>query len=65
MNKTILFIVMLLAMSACKVSFQKARVSTVRNNVCKALRGKVVLYAVFVDSEHTHPWTEYDINSTK
>ena len=50
---------------SCRVSFQKTRVSTVRNNVCKALRGKVVLYAVFVDSEGTHPWTEYDINSTK
>ncbi len=34
------------------------------NNVCKTLTQKVVLYAVFVDSDDTHPWTEFDINST-
>ena len=28
------------------------------------LTGKVVLYAIFVDSKYTHPWSEYDIEST-
>lgn len=65
MKKSILLIGLMTILCSCRVSFQKTRVSTVRNNVCKALRGKVVLYAVFVDSEGTHPWTEYDINSTK
>jgi len=65
MKKSILIIGLMAILCSCRVSFQKTRVSTVRNNVCKALRGKVVLYAVFVDSEGTHPWTEYDINSTK
>ena len=65
MKKSILFIGLVLLMIGCRMSFQKTRVSTVRNNVCKALRGRVVLYAVFVDSEGTHPWTEYDIKSTK
>src|SRR5262245_12450112 len=39
-------------------------IATVDNNVCKKLYGNVILYAVFVDSKSTHPWTEYDINST-
>jgi len=26
--------------------------------------GKVVLYAIFVDTKETHPWTAYDINTT-
>jgi hypothetical protein len=34
------------------------------NNVCKKLEGKVVLYAIFVDSKETKPWTIYDIEST-
>ncbi len=46
-------------------SSQAGRIATVRNNVCKSLKGRVVFYAIFVDSESTHPWTEYDINSTK
>ncbi len=39
-------------------------IATVNNNVCKRLRGDVVFYAIFVDSEPTKPWTTYDINST-
>jgi hypothetical protein len=34
------------------------------NNVCKILRGRVVVYAIFVDSKYTKPWSEYDITST-
>src|SRR5688572_23857678 len=37
---------------------------SVDNNVCKKLSGRVVLYAIFVDSKYTHPWSAYDINST-
>jgi hypothetical protein len=33
-------------------------------NVCKDLRGSVLLYFVFIDSKYTAPWTEYDIQST-
>lgn len=40
------------------------RIGSVRNNVCKSLEKKTILFAVFVDSDGTHPWTEYDINST-
>lgn len=34
------------------------------NNVCKELRGNVLVYFVFVDSRETAPWTEFDIQST-
>jgi hypothetical protein len=40
------------------------RYPTVRNNVCQTLEKEVVLYAIFVDSDKTHPWTSYDIKST-
>jgi hypothetical protein len=37
---------------------------SVNNNVCKKLSGSVTLYAIFVDSKYTNPWTEYDIKTT-
>lgn len=53
--------------SACNFRFIKdgvLRIPTVNNNVCKKLKGNVVLYAIFVDTKDTHPWSEYDIRST-
>lgn len=39
--------------------------SIARNhNVCKTLKGDVLLYLIFVDSKYTKPWTYYDIAST-
>jgi hypothetical protein len=38
--------------------------ASVNNNVCRRLTGKVVIYAVFVDSKETKPWTDYDIKTT-
>ncbi len=34
------------------------------HNVCKKLKGDVLLYLVFVDSKYTKPWTYFDITST-
>lgn len=34
------------------------------HNVCKKLKGEVLLYLIFVDSKYTKPWTYYDIAST-
>jgi len=65
MKKISLIIGVLFVIVACRVSFQEVRYPTVRNNVCKALKDDVLLFAVFVDSKGIHPWTEYDINSTK
>ncbi len=33
-------------------------------NVCKDLKGDVLLYFMFIDSRYTTPWTEFDIQST-
>ena len=53
---------------SCSRKFYRAKathqIPSVNNNVCKRLVGKVVLYAIFVDSRYTHPWTAYDISST-
>jgi hypothetical protein len=38
--------------------------SSVNNNVCKRLKGDIVLYAIFVDSKFTNPWSKYDIETT-
>ena len=53
---------------SCRNHFYKIksthRISTVNNNACKKIIGKVVLYAIFVDTKETHPWTAYDIKTT-
>lgn len=36
----------------------------INNNVCKTLKGDVMVYFVFVDTKTTAPWTEFDIKST-
>ncbi len=67
--KNIFFAAVLLTIFlSCRNHFYKTKsshsVSTVNNNVCKKLIGKVVLYAIFVDTKETHPWTAYDIKTT-
>ncbi len=34
------------------------------NNVCKSLKDNILVYYIFVDSQETMPWTEFDIKST-
>ncbi len=46
-------------------SEREAHVATVDNNVCKRLRGKVVIYGVFVDSKESGVWSTHDILSTR
>jgi hypothetical protein len=43
-----------------KVDYREARYK----NVCKDLKGDVLLYFMFIDSKYTTPWTEFDIQST-
>jgi len=58
---TFIFTLLLtILLSACRT----AAMGSIGNNVCKTLEKKTVLYAIFVDSDATHPWSEYDINST-
>jgi len=33
-------------------------------NVCKTLKDSVIIYAIFVDVNSYHPWTQYDVDST-
>jgi hypothetical protein len=56
---------LLLLLAGCATTQQTdVHFASKENNVCKSLKGKVVVYAIFVDSKYTKPWTEYDINST-
>jgi hypothetical protein len=61
MIRSVILSSLLFMLLGCK---HYVRIGCVRNNVCKVLEKNTVLYAVFVDSEPTHPWTEFDINST-
>jgi hypothetical protein len=36
----------------------------INKNVCKDLKGTVLVYFIFVDTKETAPWTEFDIRST-
>jgi hypothetical protein len=61
------FIFLSVILSSCIVNTTKGtryELPSVRNNVCKTLTNKVVLYAIFVDSKETHPWSKYDLEST-
>ena len=71
MHKPILFLfflVFFLLTTSCgryqMIKYNTYHISTVDNNVCKKLAGDVVLYAIFVDTKYTQPWSEYDITST-
>jgi hypothetical protein len=66
MKKILLFIGLLLIMiipasyKAKRMDYREARYK----NVCKDLKGDVLLYFIFIDSKYTAPWTEFDIQST-
>ncbi|NBC84241.1 MAG: hypothetical protein GVY19_12810, partial [Bacteroidetes bacterium] len=62
-NKIILLLIGLFFISGFgfkRLDYEDGRV----NNVCKVLKGDVLVYFVFVDSKETYPWTEFDIQST-
>lgn len=60
-----LSIVLFLLLGSC-ITTKRMNVmfASVNNNVCRRLTGKVVVYAVFVDSKETKPWSDYDIRTT-
>jgi hypothetical protein len=37
---------------------------TKNQNTCNLLKDSILIYAVFVDTDIYHPWTEFDINTT-
>jgi hypothetical protein len=56
----LLLVVISASYKANRMDYREARYK----NVCKDLKGDVLLYFVFIDSKYTSPWTEYDIQST-
>ncbi len=59
----LVLIMLLIVPSSFKVSRVDYRDARYKN-VCKDLKGDVLLYFMFIDSKYTTPWTEFDIQST-
>lgn len=51
-------------LSSENTNISEVQLGSVNNNFCKTLKGRVVLYAIFVDTKGTNPWSDYDITST-
>jgi hypothetical protein len=62
--RTLLILALLLVSGCFPAREIDVRLASRSNNVCKSLKGNVVVYAIFVDSKYTKPWTVYDIHST-
>jgi hypothetical protein len=66
MKSKLTFLVLILLMmvptsyKTKRMDYREARY----RNVCKDLKGDILLYFVFIDSKYTTPWTEFDIEST-
>lgn len=63
----VVFAVTFIILSACasRKYYREFVFGSVKNNVCKTLDEKVVVYAIFVDSKYTGAWSEYDMASTR
>ena len=66
LNFNLLLSLSLITLNSCytPASSKQVGFASLNNNVCKTLNGKVVIYAIFVDSKYTNPWSTYDIEST-
>lgn len=66
MNKSLLIISLcIILIFTTSFSFQKLDYRKgIRTNVCKELKGDILVYTIFVDTKTTSPWTEYDIKTT-
>ncbi|MFT5822974.1 MAG: hypothetical protein ACI8ZM_004231 [Crocinitomix sp.] len=67
MCKSNLIPIILLLFSSCSLysAGPEDQLSTSRNrNVCGHLKDSVILYAIFIDINELHPFTQYDIQST-
>ena len=65
--KSRIFILILMMLLIVPSSFKISRIDYREarfQNVCKDLKGDVLLYFMFIDSRYTTPWTEFDIQST-
>lgn len=66
MNKILsISVLSLIIITTSGFSFRKTDYRKgMKTNVCKELKGKVLIYTIFVDTKTTSPWTEYDIKTT-
>jgi hypothetical protein len=72
--KNILLVILAMLLTSCNNHLsifknkayepKEVHLASVDNNVCKKLNGSVVIYAIFVDTKTSRPWSEYDITST-
>lgn len=69
MKKTIFTLLILAFISLCSFSFNIKKMfedTPKRNhNVCKKLRGRVLLYVIMVETKESAQWDDYDVNSSK
>lgn len=63
MKQLLIFSIILFLLS-CSNKITDVLFASKNNNVCKQLKEDVVLYAIFVDSKYTYPWTKYDLETT-
>lgn len=64
-RKFIIILISIIATTILSFSFKKFDFSKAKNmNVCKSLKGEVLVYYIFVDTKTTTPWTQFDIQST-
>lgn len=59
-----IILVTFLFLISCSKIFIDVHLASVDNNVCKKLVGNVMIYAIFVDTKESKPWSEFDITST-
>lgn len=65
--RTIVGILFIAVLTMIPSSFSLKRIDyreSRNKNVCKYLKGDVLLYFVFVDNKESAPWTEFDIRTT-
>ena len=70
-TKLSIFLILVFLLAACglfkpTIIYQEYdKIPNTKNqNTCKLLKDSVLVYAVFVDTDIYHPWTEFDIEST-
>ncbi|MFC2138365.1 hypothetical protein ACFLTE_09340 [Bacteroidota bacterium] len=70
MHKKTIYLLLLVFTSSCNIIFHSQNknipyhLPSINNNVCKKLKGDVLVYGIFVDTKFTYPWTEHDIVTT-
>lgn len=62
--RIVIFCLLFTVFGCFSVEHTEVQLASRDNNFCKVLKGRVVVYAIFVDSKYTNPWSDYDVRST-